>query len=100
MSGWERCGFQWRTWPAFSNLRTLVFGPRHGQGIAHGSLYPALQRLARKGWISAEWDTSGNHRKGLLAAAAPLIVVVGLIGCGIPAPQASRINAARSLRDE
>ena len=46
-------------------LRTLVFGPQHGQGIAraimqqaedtllvdHGSLYPALQRLETKGWI-------------------------------------------------
>lgn len=58
-------------------LRTLVFGPRHGQGIAHaiqqqsedvllvdhGSLYPALQRLERRGWIHAEWGTSGNNRK-------------------------------------
>ncbi|HEV2691187.1 MAG TPA: helix-turn-helix transcriptional regulator, partial [Bryobacteraceae bacterium] len=49
-------------------LRTLVFGPQHGQGIAraiqeqsadvllvdHGALYPALQRLEEKGWISAE----------------------------------------------
>ena len=58
-------------------LRTLVFGPQHGQGIAraimeqaedtllvdHGSLYPALQRLETKGWISAEWGTSDNNRK-------------------------------------
>ncbi len=58
-------------------LRTLVFGPQHGQGIAraiqltsedvllveHGALYPALQRLEAKGWIDAVWGTSENNRK-------------------------------------
>ncbi|HEU4630710.1 MAG TPA: PadR family transcriptional regulator [Gemmatimonadaceae bacterium] len=58
-------------------LRTLVFGARHGQGIAraiqqrsgdtllvdHGSLYPALQRLEANGWVRAEWGTSENNRK-------------------------------------
>jgi transcriptional regulator len=58
-------------------LRTLVFGPQHGQGIAraiqqqsdevllvdHGSLYPALQRLEDRGWIRAEWGTSVHNRK-------------------------------------
>ena len=58
-------------------LRTLVFGPQHGQGIAraiqsqsgeallvdHGSLYPALQRLEAKKWIRAEWGTSDNNRR-------------------------------------
>ena len=58
-------------------LRILVFGPRHGQGIAraiqersedvllvdHGSLYPALQRLEKKGWTDAEWGVSENNRK-------------------------------------
>ena len=58
-------------------LRTLLFGRQHGQGIAraiqalsgdellvdHGSLYPALQRLETKGWVAAEWGTSGNNRK-------------------------------------
>jgi PadR family transcriptional regulator PadR len=58
-------------------LRTLIFGPRHGQGIAraiqqqsedvllvdHGSLYPALQRLEAQGWIKAEWGVSENNRK-------------------------------------
>lgn len=58
-------------------LRCLVFGPQHGQGIAHtiqqnsddvllvdhGSLYPALQRLELKGWIRAEWGISENNRK-------------------------------------
>ena len=58
-------------------LRRLIFGPEHGQGIAraiqetsgdellveHGALYPALQRLEAKGWISAAWGTSENNRK-------------------------------------
>src|SRR5215472_7367 len=58
-------------------LRTLVFGPQHGLGIAraiqqqsgevllvdHGSLYPALQRIETQGWIRAEWGTSDNNRK-------------------------------------
>ena len=58
-------------------LRTLIFGPQHGQGIAraiqqtsdeellveHGALYPALQRLEDRGWISAKWGTSTNNRK-------------------------------------
>ena len=58
-------------------LRTLIFGPQHGQGIArairsqsdnvliveHGSLYPALQRLEERGAIEAEWGTSDNNRK-------------------------------------
>ena len=52
-------------------LRTLLFGPAHGHGIAkhiqrttddilkleHGSLYPALHRLRKRGWISAKWET-------------------------------------------
>jgi PadR family transcriptional regulator PadR len=58
-------------------LRTLIFGPEHGQGVAraiqqtsedvllvdHGALYPALQRLEAKGWIAAKWGTSANNRK-------------------------------------
>lgn len=58
-------------------LRTLIFGAEHGQGIAraiqqtsdkellveHGALYPALQRLEDRGWISAKWGTSTNNRK-------------------------------------
>jgi transcriptional regulator len=58
-------------------LRTLIFGPQHGQGIAraiqqtsqeellveHGALYPALGRLEERGWISAKWGTSTNNRK-------------------------------------
>jgi transcriptional regulator len=60
-------------------LRTLLFGPLHGHGIAthiqrtsedvlqveHGSLYPALQRLERDGLITAKWseDTRGREMK-------------------------------------
>src|SRR5256886_5660230 len=58
-------------------LRTLILGSQHGQGIAraiqqtsdeellveHGALYPALQRLEERGWISAKWGISTNNRK-------------------------------------
>lgn len=58
-------------------LRRLIFGSDHGQGIAraiqessgdellieHGALYPALQRLEARGWISAAWGTSENNRR-------------------------------------
>jgi transcriptional regulator len=59
-------------------LRTLLFGPAHGHQIAkhiqrtteevlqveHGSLYPALHRLERKGWVAAKWETGkdGNRQ--------------------------------------
>lgn len=66
-------------------LRTLVFGPNHGQGIAraieqqseavllvdHGALYPALDRLETKGWISAKWGTSSNNRKARFYTLTP-----------------------------
>jgi PadR family transcriptional regulator, regulatory protein PadR len=58
-------------------LRTLIFGPRHGHGIAvtiqrtsgddllvdHGSLYPALQRLERQGLLKSKWSTSELNRR-------------------------------------
>lgn len=58
-------------------LRTLVLGPVHGHAIAkaiefnsedvlqveQGSLYPALHRLIKRGWISAEEGTSENNRR-------------------------------------
>lgn len=58
-------------------LRTLVLGPAHGHQIAkhiqrttddllqveHGSLYPALHRLERKGWIGARWEPAGKDLK-------------------------------------
>lgn len=58
-------------------LKTLSWGVRHGYGIARwieeatdgaveveeGSLYPALYRMERRGWIDAEWGTSELGRK-------------------------------------
>jgi PadR family transcriptional regulator PadR len=58
-------------------LRTLLLGRAHGHAIAHaiernsqdvlqveqGSLYPALHRLIKRGWISAEEGTSENNRR-------------------------------------
>jgi len=58
-------------------LRTLLFGRAHGHQIAkhirrttddllqvdHGSLYPALHRLERKGWIAAKWEQAGKDLK-------------------------------------
>ena len=58
-------------------LRTLArVGPMHGYGIAQhiqqlseilqveeGSLYPALQRMLIKGWVTAEWGQSDNNRR-------------------------------------
>jgi PadR family transcriptional regulator PadR len=58
-------------------LRTLLFGPSHGHQIAkhiqvttndilhleHGSLYPALHRLERKGWVTAKWETLRDQKR-------------------------------------
>jgi PadR family transcriptional regulator PadR len=58
-------------------LQVLQWGPRHGHGIGqmirtrsedalrveHGSLYPALHRLQREGWIASEWKTSEANRR-------------------------------------
>lgn len=58
-------------------LRTLAVGPQHGWAISErirqssrdalqiqqGSLYPALHRLERRGWIAARWRTSENNRR-------------------------------------
>jgi transcriptional regulator len=59
-------------------LKTLLFGPAHGHGMAtfirqttsgalvveHGSLYPALHRLQRDGFISAKWEKApGKNRE-------------------------------------
>ena len=58
-------------------LQTLPCGPRHGYGISQmirasskdsaadetGSLYPALHRLERKGWIEADWTTSDHNQR-------------------------------------
>jgi transcriptional regulator len=58
-------------------LRTLLFGPAHGHQIAkhiqrtsdevlqveHGSLYPALHRLERRGWISGRWEMAADRNR-------------------------------------
>jgi transcriptional regulator len=58
-------------------LRTLALGPEHGWAISErlhqmsskvlqvhpGSLYPALHRLERRGWIRATWGASANNRR-------------------------------------
>jgi PadR family transcriptional regulator PadR len=58
-------------------LRTLQRGPQHGHGIGqvirsksddllqveHGSLYPALHRLQREGWIESEWGITSNNQR-------------------------------------
>jgi len=58
-------------------LRTLLFGPAHGHQIAkhiqrttedllqveHGSLYPALHRLERKGWIASKWEVAKDRNR-------------------------------------
>ncbi len=58
-------------------LQTLQWGPQHGHGIGqairgrsedlvrveHGSLYPALHRLERQGWIASEWKASETNRR-------------------------------------
>src|SRR5215468_4370833 len=58
-------------------LRTLLWGPNHGHGIAQtiransnellqvetGSLYPALHRLEKRGWLASEWKTTDNNQR-------------------------------------
>lgn len=68
-------------------LKTLArLGPTHGYGIARfirqttddvlrveeGSLYPALQRMLVKGWVSAEWQLSENRRRARFYRLTPL----------------------------
>ena len=58
-------------------LRTLQWGPQHGHGIKvaiaastdavlkvdHGSLYPALHRLEKQGWLDSEWKVTENKQR-------------------------------------
>jgi PadR family transcriptional regulator len=58
-------------------LRALLFGPLHGHAIAthiqrtseevlrvdHGSLYPALHRLKKRGWITASWEPMPDRNR-------------------------------------
>lgn len=66
-------------------LKALSCGPMHGWGIARrlgelsrgalrihqGSLYPALQRLWQRGWVTAEWRPSENNRRAKYYALTP-----------------------------
>ncbi|HVR98492.1 MAG TPA: PadR family transcriptional regulator [Thermoanaerobaculia bacterium] len=66
-------------------LKTLITGPRHGYAIARwieeatdellqieeGSLYPALYRMERRGWIEAEWGMSELNRRAKLYRLTP-----------------------------
>ena len=58
-------------------LRTLQYGPAHGHQIGkhiqratndflqmqHGSLYPALHRLERRGWVASKWETASDRNR-------------------------------------
>ena len=58
-------------------LRTLQWGPQHGHGIGQairtqsddllkvetGSLYPALHRLEKRGWLESDWDVSQANQR-------------------------------------
>jgi PadR family transcriptional regulator, regulatory protein PadR len=58
-------------------LRTLFYGPAHGHQIGkhiqrttndflqmqHGSLYPALHRLEKRGWVNAKWETAPERNR-------------------------------------
>ena len=67
-------------------LRILARGPLHGYAIAkrikesseaaleieEGSLYPALNRMLVKGWLTAEWGMSDNNRKARFYSLTPV----------------------------
>ena len=67
-------------------LQTLNWGPQHGHGIGqairastqdafqveHGSLYPALHRLERRGWLAAEWKVSEANRRARYYRLTPI----------------------------
>jgi PadR family transcriptional regulator, regulatory protein PadR len=58
-------------------LRTLLYGPAHGHQIGkhiqattndflqmqHGSLYPALHRLEKRGWVASKWETAPDRNR-------------------------------------
>jgi PadR family transcriptional regulator PadR len=66
-------------------LKALTWGPMHGYGVSEwietateslllleeGTLYPALHRLERRGWIAAEWGTSDNNRRAKFYTLTP-----------------------------
>lgn len=66
-------------------LKALTWGPMHGYGISEwvgsatdalllleeGTLYPALHRLERRGWLVAEWGVSDNNRRAKFYKLSP-----------------------------
>ena len=66
-------------------LKAIALGPQHGWAISErieqisagalqlqqGSLYPALHRLERRGWIKARWTASDNNRRAKYQGGAP-----------------------------
>ena len=67
-------------------LKAISWGPRHGYSVAEwieqatgdalsieeGTLYPALHRLERKGWVKTEWGISDNNRRAKFYRLTPL----------------------------
>src|SRR6478672_9259758 len=88
-------------------LRTLAHGPLHGYAIAkriktvsqdalaieEGSLYPALNRMLVKGWLTAEWGISENNRKARFYRLTP----VGRKQLSIETAEFKRLVAAIGL---
>ena len=97
-------------------LRTLQWGPQHGHGIGQairiqsddllrvetGSLYPALHRLEKRGWLKAEWDISEANQRAKYYQLTPagkaqlvrekdrwsqLVQAIGRIMNAAPAPE-------------
>jgi PadR family transcriptional regulator PadR len=66
-------------------LKALSWGPRHGYAVAEwieqatdatvlveeGTLYPALHRLERRGWVETEWGASANKRRAKFSRLTP-----------------------------
>src|SRR4051812_43159384 len=96
-------------------LRTLLWGPQHGYAIGQtiraqssdvlqveaGSLYPALQRLAKKGWVAAKWGQTEQHQRAKFYRLTPegkkqllreesrwteLVTAIGRVMRPVPAP--------------
>ncbi len=85
-------------------LKTLSIESMHGYGIAQhiqmlsadvltieeGSLYPALQRMLVKGWVSAEWKISANNRRARFYT----LTAAGKKQLGVEASRFSQVSGA------